>query len=375
MKAGTHGSIARRTRVGVLSLAALLAIPAIQAGAAEAPAEAKTEGSRAEMQRKLEDAQKRLDAAANEVATLSISMSEDAMPRFRAFSTMGRPRAALGMAIGLPGMETRTDGVEVMSVSPGGSAAAAGIKAGDVLTEVDGKSLKRDDGEGPRDKLLKVMRDVKPDQKVSLKYLRDGKVASADVTAQPVANHFYTTGPMMFRGEAGGMPAMPGMPSMPRLMFGRAEGVFGSAELVPLTPKLGQYFGAEKGLLVVRAPDDSRLKLEDGDVILDVDGRVPSSPTHALRILGSYQPGEKLKLNVLRMKKRLSFEVTVPEGGEAGMIERSRFSLGFGPGVAPAPRLEMMGPIGPGPGTFTVPAMPPVGDEPTIVTLPAQPTI
>lgn len=356
MKAGTHGSIAGCTQVGVLSLAALLAIPAMPAGAADT--QAKTESSRAQLRHKLEDAQKRLDAAANEVATLSISMSEDAMPRFHTFSAMGSPRAALGVAIGLPGMDTRTDGVEVMSVSPGGSAAAAGIKAGDVLTEIDGKSLKRDDSDAPRDKLLELMRKVKPDQKVSLKYLRDGKVASAEVTAQPVANHFYTTGPMLFRGEAGAVPGIPG--DMPRIMFGRAEGVFGSAELVPLTPKLGQYFGAEKGLLVVRAPDDSRLKLEDGDVILDVDGRVPSSPTHALRILGSYQSGEKLKLNVLRMRKRLSFDVTVPEGGEAGMIERSRFSPGFGPGVAPAPRLEMMRPIGPGSGTFTVPAMPPL---------------
>ena len=34
----------------------------------------------------------------------------------------------------------------------------------------------------------------------------------------------------------------------------RGEGVFGSAELVPMTPKLGQYFGTRHGLLVVRAP-------------------------------------------------------------------------------------------------------------------------
>ena len=76
----------------------------------------------------------------------------------------------------------------------------------------------------------------------------------------------------------------------PNFAFMRAEGVFGSAELVPLTPKLGQYFGTEKGLLVVRAPDDSRLKLEDGDVIVDIDGRTPSSPSHALRILARIRP-------------------------------------------------------------------------------------
>lgn len=57
----------------------------------------------------------------------------------------------------------------------------------------------------------------------------------------------------------------------PSFAFGPVEGVFGSAERVPLMPKLGQYFGPDNGLLVgpengllaVRASNDSRLKLED----------------------------------------------------------------------------------------------------------------
>ena len=119
----------------------------------------------------------------------------------------------------------------------------------------------------------------------------------------------------------------------------RGEGVFGSAELVPLTPKLGQYFGTEKGLLVVRAPADSRLKLEDGDVIVDIDGRTPASPSHAFRILGSYQPGEKLKLNVLRMKKRMTFEITIPEtaarGERASTVAHFERRFGTRPGAGP----------------------------------------
>jgi S1-C subfamily serine protease len=63
----------------------------------------------------------------------------------------------------------------------------------------------------------------------------------------------------------------------------------------------------------VRAPTDTRLKLEEGDVILDIDGRVPTSPAHALRILGSYQPGESLKINALRMKKRIVLDLQLPE--------------------------------------------------------------
>jgi PDZ domain-containing secreted protein len=65
-------------------------------------------------------------------------------------------------------------------------------------------------------------------------------------------------------------------------------------------------------LLVVRAPNESGYQLQEGDVLMGIDGRVPESPGHAFRILRSYQPGEKLKLDVLRSRKRMEVSVTVP---------------------------------------------------------------
>ena len=58
---------------------------------------------------------------------------------------------------------------------------------------------------------------------------------------------------------------MPG-PGLRR--FRQFDGLFGRAGLVALTPKLSQYFGIDKGLLVLRAPEDAGLQLEDGDVLL-----------------------------------------------------------------------------------------------------------
>lgn len=98
-----------------------------------------------------------------------------------------------------------------------------------------------------------------------------------------------------------------------------------------MTPKLGQYFGTEQGLLVVRAPDDSRLKLEESNVILDIDGRPPTNASRALRIPGSYPPGERLKLNVLRAKKKMTFDVTVPESSwekSVGQLGVPGFAIG-----------------------------------------------
>jgi hypothetical protein len=107
-----------------------------------------------------------------------------------------------------------------------------------------------------------------------------------------------------------------------------------------MTPKLGKYFGTDKGLLVVRAPDDSRLKLEEGDVILDIGGRTPSSPSHAFRILSSYQEGEKLKLNVMRDKKRLTFDITVPEAPALERRMDHHIERGFGPTMRMRPGPE-----------------------------------
>ena len=83
------------------------------------------------------------------------------------------------------------------------------------------------------------------------------------------------------------------------------------------------------GLLVVRAPNESGYQLQEGDVLMGIDGRVPESPGHAFRILRSYQPGEKLKLDVLRSRKRMEVSVTVPR--DRPMRRRARRCV-LGPG-------------------------------------------
>jgi type II secretory pathway component PulC len=286
-------------------LACLVTGGAWSADASRQGADQRTsDAEQAERERKLSEARKRLDEAAREVAELSRQMAEDILPQVTHIVTRQASRGMLGVNIGAGRASERKDGVEILSVSPGGPAAKAGLKAGDVITEIAGKSLRQDGDQSPRDKLLAVMRDVEPDQKVQVRYLRDGKGASAEVVAT--------------RSFPGVPLPMGHLQRLPPLAFARSYGAFGSAELVAMTPKLGRYFGTEEGLLVVRAPADSRLQLEEGDVIVDIDGRVPKNAAHALRILGSYQSGEKLKLTVLRMKKRHTFEITVPEGEGEG---------------------------------------------------------
>jgi S1-C subfamily serine protease len=83
-------------------------------------------------------------------------------------------------------------------------------------------------------------------------------------------------------------------------------------ELASLNEGLGRYFGTDEGLLVIRAPEES-LDLQAGDVILSIDGREPRSPSRALRILRSYEPGEEVSMEVMRDLNRMTISATVPE--------------------------------------------------------------
>ena len=84
-------------------------------------------------------------------------------------------------------------------------------------------------------------------------------------------------------------------------------------ELAQLSERLGSYFGTDEGLLVVNAPDNEKLQLEDGDVILSIDGRKPTSIAHAMRILGSYESGEELKIEIMRDKRKRTIALEIPD--------------------------------------------------------------
>jgi S1-C subfamily serine protease len=239
-----------------------------------------------------------LEEAAHEVAVLSSQLGGPLVERFATFDG-GFGRAIIGVQLD---PSSGKDGARVVSVSPGGPAADAGIRAGDVIVAVNGTTVTGDDATR---QVVKVIRDIKPESKVNVRVKRDGKTQDVTVVARP--------GPgIMSFGD--GLPQMPEMLQVaPAKPFFMIQGPLSNMELVTLTPQLGKYFGTDKGVLVVRAPPDSALKLEDGDVILAIDGREPSSGSHATRILGSYQPGEKLSLKIVRQRKTIDLETTVPE--------------------------------------------------------------
>jgi C-terminal processing protease CtpA/Prc len=286
----------------------------------DAPAQAKVAAEdRARAEQRLKQAQERMESAAREMAEVSIKLSDEHGAMEQAFMVTHERRAQLGMAIDMRNGEKAGDGVRVISVSPGGPAEAAGVRANDVVTSLNGTPLKGDGTQPAARQLLAILHDAKPGESLPIEFRREGKLVKARVLPGAPAPSSERLEDLMLPGMPpghafAGPDGRPAMHEMEVHMF-RHEGGFGGTELAELSPGLGSYFGTDKGLLVVRAPADGRFKLQDGDVLLDIDGRVPASVGHALQILGSYHAGEKVRLHLMRQKQKLELAIEVPGAG------------------------------------------------------------
>ena len=283
-----------------------------QAESVRALAQAQQEAQRAQAEsaREIARVREQLEEAARQLAQLSGRRGEWTGARRGAFVYSGR--ATLGINLDLEPTEL---GVPVVGVSPGGPAAEAGVVVDDVIVAIEGTDLTGLGPPSPTDRLLEQTSDLSAGQSVALRVLRDGDYHDLTVQTRETAP-WVVASPRMVMPS---MPPMPAMPSMPSVQVAPGFRSFLSGfapwadlELLTLTPGLGAYFGVDKGLLVVRAAADGPFGFRDGDVILDISGREPTDPQHALRILSSFEPGETMRVTIMRERRRETLEVKVP---------------------------------------------------------------
>lgn len=248
-------------------------------------------------------------------------------------------RARLGISVNLRARETDSIGAYVNSVTPNGPAWKAGIRSGDVITRLDGtplldgQSRYDEDDSAPGIRLTELAARLEPNDTIGVE-LRRGKERKTVKLVTGDEPAYTLSGPDGGIGYCFGtdddslmQPCTPGAmrfkmrdmdslrhfhgdrmrmrpPDMPMIF------AFGSPladlELAPMNPDLGKYFGTTTGILVVNVPDDSKLNLKGGDVVLSVDGRAAGTPSQLLRILRSYEPDESFKVDIMREKKRMT---------------------------------------------------------------------
>ncbi len=312
-EAGREDEAGRRTIIREERRVAAEARSAAEAGRLQAAEE------------RLAAAEARLAEAAREIAEITSGVVPGAVEYARGIIASTR-RPVLGVSIGggAGDGDGPVDGVEVLGVSPGSAAAEAGIRAGDVLTAIDGETLAAEDPAAANRRLLEALAEREPGDTIDIDLRRDSQEITLGVKTRDEDAQAFT-----FFGDGGDLE-FDFRADAPMAWFGPAR-PWGDMELVALSPGLGRYFGTDSGLLVVRAPSEPALKLEDGDVIRRIGGREPGSVSHAMRILRSYEEGEAFELEIMREQRSRKLAVQIPA---------SQGRLAPLPGLPSLPRLR-----------------------------------
>ena len=295
----------------LVSVASLLALPA--AAQSEADHQIREREVRVEVETRMIEAERALEEAARRVAELSARQlaSADEMQRFIVASN----RPVIGVNISGNSGSDPVEGVAIASVSPGGPADDAGLRAGDIITGINGDSFSSENSMEASRLLLDFMSGVEEGDILEIDYLRNGSMATVQLQPKVMDSNMFS---FRFNGNDMSVPVAPTAPGAPQAVYAyrwAAHGGhgFGDMEMVELNENLGRYFGTDSGLLIVKAPADNAFDLQDGDVIKSIDGREPQSLHHAVRILSSYESGETVNFEIMRDKRKQTLSIEVPD--------------------------------------------------------------
>jgi S1-C subfamily serine protease len=298
---------------GAIALAVLASPVAAQSSPDQEKERREAERQMREAERQMREAERQMREAARQLVKFSVDRK---LMNIDNKVVVFDDRARLGVVL-RPDADPKTDsiGAYVQALSPGSPAEEAGLQAGDIITKFNGQSLvgvKGDEDEDhsvPAARLSELARSLKDGDKVSLEYKRGDKIGTTTLIARRLL------GPRIKVLEVPRVRIEIPEVEIPDFDFDLT--VLGrpwrDIDLVAMNPELGEYFGTGDGLLVVRVPKDDPLKLKGGDVILKIGPRSPTSPTQAMRILRSYEPGENVALQVLRKREKITISVQIPQ--------------------------------------------------------------
>jgi S1-C subfamily serine protease len=279
------------------------------------------EGRSVEVEVRMREAEHALELAAREVAELSMRQ----LPRTAIIERIVRSSGGPVLGVTIAGQDNSgpVEGVEVNGVSPGGAAADAGLRAGDVITSVNGESLTSENSNIANEKLLDFMAGVEVGDELSVEYLRNGKSQTVELIPQERHVRAFAFDFDSDNFVSPNIHVAPDGGPFGQFLWMANSSSFGDMEMVSLTERLGSYFGTKEGLLIVRAPDNEDLQLQDGDVIRRIDGRTPTSVSHAMRILGSYESGETVKIEIMRDKRKKTISLEMPDDRQSNVAPPS----------------------------------------------------
>jgi len=237
----------------------------------------------------------------------------------------------------------KDNGWEVLSVVPGSGAEKAGLKKGDVVLSIDDQSTERN-GLGLTEF---IAMDHQAGDVSKVVVLRDKKHLTLDVTAQVIDSPdiimeldadktWFSSSDKDFKFKTGDLDGMfkglhvdveylekmlKGMdnPNIHVVTTGDADAYFFAGSKMnrwlgnnhhfsTITETLGSYFGTSEGVLVLEVDNNNRLGLQDGDVIIAINGTAVKSPKEVIKLMTSFKSDEAFEIEIIRQKETLYLE-------------------------------------------------------------------
>lgn len=295
-------------------------------------------------------------------------------------------------------------GVRIVAVTPDSAAAKAGLRSGDRLLAVGDKRIAGADGEARLADARALLGRLEARKPLRIRYQRDGRDATVEATPQlgervmvfesGDGSQFVTSGQVMIRRSVDGEMEVSG----DRMEFTPADAVvvprlrteiirlgpedckdkpcplpaisdalrWNGLNLASVDARLGRYFGAERGVLVLSTGPELK-GLEPGDVIQSVDGRRVDTPRQTMEALRNKPEGSQVEVGYLRDRASASTRLKVPKAVQWTPPRPPR------PPVAPLPPRPPVAPRAPLPHAPPTPPAPPAPPTPPQAKAPPPP--
>ncbi len=204
-------------------------------------------------------------------------------------------RGYIGVTLAIVNSSEHTaeqNGIYIGAVMPDTGAARAGLLPHDKIVAVSGVTVAN------MDEMNAAMGDVRPDDRVRLTVSRKGEERTVVVLLGPWPEESHVHDVAKFGVVLDAQRPMLGV------------------QVQELTDQLARYFEVEGGLLITEVIDGMPALdagLEAGDVVVALEDH-PVGNRHQLHtVLGDHEPGDQVRVQVLRRGAPMTFFVTVAE--------------------------------------------------------------
>ncbi|MFN0140105.1 MAG: PDZ domain-containing protein [Pyrinomonadaceae bacterium] len=226
-------------------------------------------------------------------------------------------------------------GVAVEKVVENSPAAAAGLKAGDVIVRFNGEEITS------TRKLTRLISEVAPDHHATITISRNGREQDVTATLGKRPEPKFADGNFLLRTPMPPMPPMPSMPEFKEFPRGELPRVFtvpgGEGEtliwrsgdgrvigvgVTPLTKKLASHYGVESGVMINDVRENSpaaKAGLKAGDIITECEGKTVKREMDLIRSISEKKEGD-VTLTIIRNGNRQTITVTPEKSKGSGFF-------------------------------------------------------